>query len=407
MTNRLNLAEISRFLLSKKFILTLFTVLFMILTIKMCVSMINRFPSSYVWGELLINYEGGFLRRGLLGELFYLVDPLIPTKYFAPFFMMSLYVLFAVLFIRLLIKTQIEPAWYFILLSPLLLLFPFVHIENFCRKDIVIQLAFLLMMMLCWRRLKGYASSLLILSLAFAVLHIIATLTHEMAIFYLPLPALMLGAVFHREGKILLWFVFVSILGLSCLLLSLKFSGTIEMQQAIRESWSERYPGAELGGGLRYIGIGMSDVFNRTLQYLQHPISIFSITGGFLLALFPVWLLSIAMRPTFAARQVLNTPPLQILYYPALLTPFILFVLVYDYGRFISVTFIEFIIFFCFICDLCPQNSKPIWNAVRKKIALNTVWRLAMFCALMWYAFGWRMSHWQPIGESFLRFGLF
>ena len=32
---------------------------------------INEFPDKYVFTDWLINYEGGFVRRGLLGEIIY------------------------------------------------------------------------------------------------------------------------------------------------------------------------------------------------------------------------------------------------------------------------------------------------------------------------------------------------
>ena len=32
---------------------------------------INEFPQKYVFTEWLINYQGGFIRRGLLGELIF------------------------------------------------------------------------------------------------------------------------------------------------------------------------------------------------------------------------------------------------------------------------------------------------------------------------------------------------
>src|SRR4029079_1959497 len=40
------------------------------------------YPVGYSWSEMLINYQGGLLRRGLVGELAYRVNPAIPARLF-------------------------------------------------------------------------------------------------------------------------------------------------------------------------------------------------------------------------------------------------------------------------------------------------------------------------------------
>ena len=132
--------------------------------------------------EWLINYQGGFGRRGLLGELFtqlslifdYPIRKLI--LYFLYVIFISYYLLIYIFFRN--IKTN-----YIIiisLLSPLFILSPLAELESLGRKDILIPLFFLFYCNL-YNRLNLFGLSLILL-----LFYTILLLTHEVSIFYLP-----------------------------------------------------------------------------------------------------------------------------------------------------------------------------------------------------------------------------
>ena len=132
--------------------------------------------------EWLINYQGGFGRRGLLGELFTQLSLIFdyPIRkiilYFLYIIFISYYLLIYLFFRN--IKTN-----YIIiisLLSPLFILSPLAELEALGRKDILIPLFFLFYCNL-YNRLNLFGLSLILL-----LFYTILLLTHEVSIFYLP-----------------------------------------------------------------------------------------------------------------------------------------------------------------------------------------------------------------------------
>ena len=98
--------------------------------------------SSWQYGDWLINYQGGFIRRGLIGELFYSLY--IFTKIPLDLIILTSVIFFFFLFSLILIKTaklignsKID---YLIFLSPGFFLYPLMNSEIIGRKDILLVL---------------------------------------------------------------------------------------------------------------------------------------------------------------------------------------------------------------------------------------------------------------------------
>ena len=132
--------------------------------------------------EWLINYQGGFGRRGLLGELFFQLShkldfSLRKTVLYFLFIIFIIYYYFIYQFFK---NIKIKPIFIFCVFSPVFLIYPVAEIEALGRKDILIPLFFLI---------YCYFSSILSiigLSLLLIFLFSILLLTHEISIFYLP-----------------------------------------------------------------------------------------------------------------------------------------------------------------------------------------------------------------------------
>ncbi len=103
--------------------------------------------SSYAFNELFINYQAGFIRRGLLGELvwhlnsFFSIDPRIFFSLFFFLIYLTQIILFFYIFKKYLVSKII---FLIVLFSPSLLLFHIYTPELFFLKDGIIKLVFLL-----------------------------------------------------------------------------------------------------------------------------------------------------------------------------------------------------------------------------------------------------------------------
>ena len=132
--------------------------------------------------EWLVNYQGGFGRRGLLGELFTQLSLIFdyPIRKIILYF---LYVIFISYYLLIYLFFRNIKTNYIIiisLLSPLFILSPLAELEALGRKDILIPLFFLFYCNL-YNRLNLFGLSLILL-----LFYTILLLTHEVSIFYLP-----------------------------------------------------------------------------------------------------------------------------------------------------------------------------------------------------------------------------
>ena len=74
---------------------------------------INEFPQKYVFTEWLINYEGGYVNRGLLGQITFYISNIfnIDLKFVILFFQASIYTIYFILFYSLLSNIKINYFW--------------------------------------------------------------------------------------------------------------------------------------------------------------------------------------------------------------------------------------------------------------------------------------------------------
>ncbi len=145
---------------------------------------------NYSYNELFINYEFGFIRRGLLGQIFILLDNYfnINPKFFFTFILSSLYICQIVLFY--LVFNKIFNSNYvaiLILLSPVFLLFSIYDPNTFYLKDIFVKITILFHAYIFIYYMKKNSYIHYINSLKFLVipLLIIVTFIHEYQIFFL------------------------------------------------------------------------------------------------------------------------------------------------------------------------------------------------------------------------------
>jgi len=95
--------------------------------------------------EYLINYQGGFVRRGLIGEILFVIGKNFHfnLRFLIFLFQSSIYLIFLILIYNLFKKFKKNILILFAIYSPIFLLFPISEIESLGRKEMVMYVFFL------------------------------------------------------------------------------------------------------------------------------------------------------------------------------------------------------------------------------------------------------------------------
>ena len=125
----------------------LFLILFLILSVYFYQSFFSMLGNKWAFGELFVNYAGGFMKRGILGEIFINLNRsfgISPFSFFSPLFVF-LYSLQLIIFYKLIYPYKISKLFcVLIVFSPALLLFNFYDINTYFTKDNFTKLAILM-----------------------------------------------------------------------------------------------------------------------------------------------------------------------------------------------------------------------------------------------------------------------
>ncbi|MBD5607858.1 MAG: hypothetical protein HDQ93_03285 [Desulfovibrio sp.] len=317
---------------------------------------ILSFPNDYVWGELFINYQAGFIRRGLFGQILWLIEPYADIRLFALVLVtVVFFCLVAIAYRQCLTAFGKLPTLLF-LVWPSYFLFIVKDAGGFLRRDSLVDLIILLATVAiadAWMR----KSSIFPVSALFAVLFCFSCLLFEAAIFYWPLPCVLLGLLFWRAGHTRLWFAFSFILFAAALFYAFRFPGTEEMGRAIYSGWQSVIPDFTNAGGMRFLGRSMTDNALATLSHLSNIVTATSVVGAFILALLPLLALSLAFPLLAVCKRIFHGWRLPILIL-AFLSPFVICVVADDYGRRFSMLGLNYLFFFIAIQRIEPSAPR-------------------------------------------------
>ena len=99
----------------------------------------NSENNVYQFGDWLMNYQGGFVRRGFFGEIFFRIYEItnISPPLIILIFLFFLYLLFGIYFFKLLKKVQFNHLIIFSLFSPLAFFFPVFNSVASAKKEIL------------------------------------------------------------------------------------------------------------------------------------------------------------------------------------------------------------------------------------------------------------------------------
>jgi hypothetical protein len=134
-------------IINKYFLELIFFLIFLIFVCYFYKSFSNDFSTSnYSYNELFINYHSGFIRRGLVGEIFFKLNSIldISHKVFFCLLFITLYTLEIILFYIILKKlNNFKILIILIIFSPALLLFSIYDTNVYFAKDVIIKISIL------------------------------------------------------------------------------------------------------------------------------------------------------------------------------------------------------------------------------------------------------------------------
>jgi len=298
--------------------------------------------------EWLINYQGGFGRRGFLGEFFFYISTYFDFSVrkvilFFLFFLFLTYYLSVYFYFK-----NLKFNFFFILsiLSPLFIIFPLAELEALGRKDILIPIFFLV---ICnfYQRMNFYS-----LSIIFLFGYLILLLTHEIAIFYVPFFfIILLFKIKKIDLKKILILLLISLILLCIIYLlfksALSADQIIDMCNKIKNQLSDK-----CGLGAYVLGRTLRENIAELGVEISHLIRAFFI---FLFGYFALFFLIMKSNVNQNLSNILNKQNLKLnmIFIFLFLVTLIPFFIAVDWGRWFNLSYSMLLLFYFF----CLKNN--------------------------------------------------
>ena len=293
---------------------------------------------SWTIGEWLINYQGGFVRRGLLGEIIYFLTTSLNISPIFIIWLLCITSYYFLLKITLDVSRNIVSKVF--LLSPSVFLAPVVG-DFLVRKDIFLLLLFLINL----RIIKSSQPNYII----FCLINIFAILTHEaFAIYSLPIQIFLIWnkKLDKYQNRM---FIFVFLLSFVIFLLCFFFKGNSDQAIDIHNSWVNQsflFPYDNLIsevpiGAIQSIGWNLNNIF----EILK--ISLFDIDGIIWIPM--AWIFSILIISViFLGDKSNKDQKIKIFIISFQFLPLLILCFSgWDYGRWIFIWIVSSILVYC------------------------------------------------------------
>ncbi len=338
--------------------------------------------------EWLINYQGGFTRRGLLGDLAFNLALIFKAKirFIIFLFQLFFYLTFVILTFNFIKNIKINFLSRLALYTPIFLLFPLGEIESLVRKETVIFIIFIIFLSLASNKYnEKYCNSYVL------VIFPVSFLIWEPVIFFFPFVFFILYLKNYKKNilRTILKALIISIPSLIVFLLvilnPLSETGHDKMCQQLMSVFQERcYMSLALLKSKSTI-LQQFTGNNYKIEYFIRYISI--IIVGF----FPLFLLSVNSK--LHKKKVNHLFKFKSFFIPLviLLIPVpILFAAMYDWGRVVNIayTFSIFTYFYLIKNDYFNLEEGHFYLSI-KKIFNNKVFYYIVFFA---YSFCWNIK---------------
>ncbi len=329
-----------------------------------------------VWtvGDWLINYQGGFVRRGLFGEaLLWLGNVLSihPSYLVLGVYLLCYGMFFWFSYLLLIGQKNILP-FVFLIVSPFIFLFQIHDAQGGFRKEIII------FALLAWLVYVAKTKSLRKLEFTFyfiLALYPLIILTHEMLAIWLPYFVI----VFLLRAKITLQRTMITafLIAISLVAFWVSFQNPGDMLTAVKIALALSPDGSPwLGGAIRALA--------RDMEYAQQSVAERIAENNYIsFYLGTIFLVFLAFIPVRAlVLQIFKNPLVLILFGISVGGTLLLAMLAHDWGRFIYIHAVSIFLLVLLVGGSVENNTK---KAGLSKLRVAILAGMALAYAVVWY----------------------
>jgi hypothetical protein len=299
-------------------------------------------------GDWLINYKGGFIRRGFFGEIvfqLFLHTNIAPNLYV--FLFQVLFYLCYFIFSFLLLKQQKYIIPYVLLIfSPFIFTFQLHDVQGGYRKEIVY---FAILAFMVWFARNNNVNTFGKVFIIMLLMYPLVILSHEMSAVYLPYVLIVYVVKVRLNINLKSLIVIVLLLGLSliCFVMSIISQGTEDQVIAIYSSLGGYAPAD--GGAISWLSKNPTSLVNLVVSNIYER--------RFLNTYFIVLMLSfLAFIPILSKYKIIFRNRINLLlFFVSIFGTVPLFMFAVDWGRFIYIHLVSL-----FIISLLPNKDISI-----------------------------------------------
>ncbi len=347
---------------------------------------IQNFPDNYAWTELFINYKGGFIRRGLIGQILFFLSYITDTRIATALLFLPFYVFFIKFSLELFCKNCDNISLILIIVSPGLFFFFTQDQRMLCKKDLYYELGFIIQFLLLLRKdIKLHNLFIFLI-----IIYFICTLIHESTVFYSILPFSVFLEKANKEKQFFRYFCILVVLVVISIIYLITFSGTVAQSKQIFSSWLRFFPLSEVGA-IRYIGMPLSIKLAEEKIY-YNSITLIYICLGMLLTALPLVCYIVRTHALYRVKIFFESNFNRLIVFFGFIVPWILPFIAIDFGRHIHTAIFNQLAFVAAVISLTGGIGEIKNN--QKLHFSKTAW-IAIFV----YAFGWKLWHFAACGN--------
>lgn len=355
------------------------------------------FPNSYGWTELFVSYEGGVIRRGLLGSILSIFAGQEYFRFAVTAIVTAIWILWLLCVAKLLFR-YLERFWAIILLGAPGLFVSSCYNLDPAKKELFIEIGFFLIFFLIASAKKhsfGIAKVLCYIT----VIYVPVFLTHELALFFITLPACILLGIYKTAKNKLTILIYFSLLIAGSVIFAFIFKGNFEQRDIILHFWQHFYPELELGGAIKFIGYGLFDrtLYNYSLPYIIDDSLRTSIIQGWILTLLPIiafWYRYNLNKASIILLGKFWTISIYCIYIFMTIT---IVIIMNDFGRIISITGIIIL-----LSEMCIISTyKNTYGEITiKNCFIPQLNNYICFSLSLLYLFSWKICQYVPLSAN-------
>ncbi len=332
--------------------------------------------NSWKMGDWVINYQGGMVRRGLLGEIIYQLAYFtdINPGIYATVFQIFFYAVFLFFSYALLKKQHILLPYALLIFSPFIFTFQINDLQGGFRKEIIY---FAILAFVSWsaktRDYKTFEKIFYIILFLYPAV----ILTHEMLVIYLPFLLVAYLSVVTLTKKKFFLILLLLIPSIGSFLVAIYYSGTsIQVIEIFNSIAKENYPLE--GGAIAALGKDTSLAIATVSKYINNK--------HYLYYILLVPLAALAYIPIYGRLKSITKNKFSLfLILVSIIGSTGLFVVATDWGRFIYIPLVSI-----FLLSLISTQDIEDHQGYTYNQSVNIF--IAIFFIM--YALFWHIPHW-------------